>query len=129
MPIQGAAIRRYTGFPPEDGVELGRFVLLPEVPFNGETWFLRRAFTALRLEKGGPGGVRSIISYADPLERALPLVATRVRHPGNHGFAFGLDDDSKRQVLIVNDGGRAYPRVGDRGIKKPLVRKHQGRLN
>lgn len=194
VPMQAAAIPRYTGFALTIGVELGRFVLLPEVAFNGETWFLRRAFKALAQEKGGPQGVRAIISYADPLERrdaagvllkpahagqiymahnalyagrsssqylwlartgqvlsrrtlnkivreeqgqayatrqilaagtpprepleppkawlgrVLPLIATRIRHPGNHVFAFGLDDLARAQVRAANAGGQPYPK-------------------
>lgn len=83
VPMQGAAITRYTGFAPHNGVELGRFVLLPEVGFNGETWFLSRAFKLLKQEKGGPGGVRSIISYADPLERRnAEGILTKPSHAG-----------------------------------------------
>jgi hypothetical protein len=47
-----------------DSVELGRFVLLDEVPSNGETWFLGRAFELLRRE-----GLRGVVSFADPLPR------------------------------------------------------------
>jgi len=195
VPMQSAAIVRYTGLASTAGVELGRFVLLPEVAFNGETWFLRRAFRVLRQEKGGPTGVRTIISYADPLERrneagqltkpahagqiyqahnavfagrsrpqylwmtragqvlsrralakitrqevgqayatrqllaagaparapreapgawverVLPLIATRVRHPGNYVFAFGLDEAAREQVRAVNDHGAPYPKL------------------
>jgi len=195
VPMQGAAITRYTGFAPANGVELGRFVLLPEVAFNGESWFLSRAFKLLRQEKGGPGGVRSVISYADPLERrnlegvltkpahagqiyqasnaifsgrsrsqylwvtrdghvlsrramnkivnhevghayatrqleaagapprellespkqwverVRPLIATRLKHPGNFVFAFGLDGPAREQVRQVNLGGHPYPRL------------------
>lgn len=195
VPMQGAAITRYTGFNPENGVELGRFVLLPEVAFNGESWFLSRAFKLLKQEKGGRNGVRSIISYADPMERrtfegiltkpahagtiyaasnaafggrsrpqylwitpagqvlsrralnkiadqevghayatrqllaagapsrqlledpktwvtrVLPLIATRVRHPGNFVFAFGLDGPACEQVRQINANGLPYPRI------------------
>ena len=40
-------MRRWCSVGPDDGVELGRFVLLDDVEANGETWFLRRAFDAL----------------------------------------------------------------------------------
>lgn len=45
-------------------VELGRFVLLDEVPGNGETWFLARAFALLKRE-----GICGVVSFADPLPR------------------------------------------------------------
>jgi len=47
-----------------DSVELGRFVLLDEVGFNGETWFLARAFELLRAE-----GLRGVVSFSDPMPR------------------------------------------------------------
>lgn len=65
VPMQQASITRYTGLPAADGVELGRFICTPEVAFNGETWFLRRALSILRAEKT----VSAVLSYADPLER------------------------------------------------------------
>lgn len=45
-------------------VDLGRFVLLDDVPANGETWFLARAFELLRRE-----GVVTIVSFSDPSPR------------------------------------------------------------
>lgn len=47
-----------------DSVELGRFVLLDDVPANGETWFLARAFALLRAE-----GYRGVVSFSDPVGR------------------------------------------------------------
>lgn len=64
VPAQQAAIPRWCGTPA--GVELGRFVLLDDVPANGETWFLARAFRALRSELPE---VRAVLSYSDPLPR------------------------------------------------------------
>jgi len=45
-------------------VELGRFVLLDEVPGNGETWFLARAFDILRTH-----GIVGVVSFSDPMPR------------------------------------------------------------
>lgn len=47
-----------------EAVELGRFVLLDEVPANGETWFLSRAMKALKRE-----GVSGVLSFSDPFPR------------------------------------------------------------
>lgn len=66
VPMSSAVIPARIGIPASEGVELGRFVCLPVVAFNGETWFLRRALAALRAEKRE---VRAVLSYADPLER------------------------------------------------------------
>lgn len=64
VPAQAAAIPRWTGTPA--GVELGRFVLLDDVPANGESWFLARAFRALT---SALPEVRAVLSYSDPLPR------------------------------------------------------------
>lgn len=45
-------------------LELARFVLLDEVPANGESWMLGRVF-ALAAE----AGLRGIVSFADPMAR------------------------------------------------------------
>jgi hypothetical protein len=54
-------------FPGEalESVDLGRFVLLDEVPGNGETWFLARCFEGLRREE-----LRGVVSFSDPVPRA-----------------------------------------------------------
>lgn len=50
--------------PVERTVELGRFVLLDEVPGNGETWFLARCFDHLRSQ-----GFAGVLSFSDPVPR------------------------------------------------------------
>ncbi len=47
-----------------EAVELGRFVLLDDVPGNGETWFLARCLQALRRI-----GHCGIVSFSDPMPR------------------------------------------------------------
>ena len=49
-----------------EGIELGRFVLLDEVPFNAESWFLARAERLLRQTHPE---LRAVLSYSDPLPR------------------------------------------------------------
>lgn len=49
---------------PGPNVELGRFVLLDDVPANGETWFLARTFELLRREH-----LEGIVSFSDPVAR------------------------------------------------------------
>lgn len=67
VPMNNRAVPLHTGLAnPLHGVDLGRFVLLDDVPGNGETWFLRRAFGALRREKPS---ILSVVSYADPVAR------------------------------------------------------------
>lgn len=50
--------------PREEAVELGRFVLLDEVPANAESWFLGRCHRALVA-----AGVRGVVSFSDPVPR------------------------------------------------------------
>jgi hypothetical protein len=45
-------------------VELGRFVLVDDVPANGETWFLARCFELLRAS-----GIAGVVSFSDPMAR------------------------------------------------------------
>jgi hypothetical protein len=45
-------------------VELGRFVLLDNVPANGESWFLARCFELLR-----GSGYTGVVSFSDPEAR------------------------------------------------------------
>lgn len=44
--------------------ELGRFVLLDDVPANGESWFLARCFELLRRD-----GYTGVVSFSDPEPR------------------------------------------------------------
>jgi hypothetical protein len=66
---------------PDEGPELGRFVLLDDVPFNGESWALARIFDALRTVRPR---WRAIVSKADPLRIDDPLTG-RVVKPEHWG--------------------------------------------
>lgn len=63
-----------------EAVELGRFVLLDEVPGNGETWFLARCFEQLR------GQVRGVLSTSDPEPRTT--LEGRLVFPGHVGTIY-----------------------------------------
>lgn len=63
VPANAAALSCLPGAP-EESVELGRFVLLDDVPANGESWFLARAFEQLRRE-----GFVGVVSFSDPCGR------------------------------------------------------------
>jgi hypothetical protein len=54
----------FPGLPTDVAAELGRFVLLDDVPGNGETWFLARCFAQLRRD-----GFAGIVSFSDPVAR------------------------------------------------------------
>ena len=65
VPMQGRAIPRWTGLEPNAGVEIGRLVLLDDVPANGESWFVARAN---RLMLDALPDVRGLLTYADPAQ-------------------------------------------------------------
>lgn len=66
VPMQGAALPRWCGVSPAAGAELGRLVLLDEVEFNAESWFVARALRQLR--EDAPQ-LRALVSYSDPVPR------------------------------------------------------------
>lgn len=86
-----------------EAVELGRFVLLDEVPGNGETWFLARAFEQLRGE-----GIRGVVSFSDPTPRTA--ADGRVIFPGHLGTIYQahnarfLGRGDARTVKLLPDG-------------------------
>jgi hypothetical protein len=63
-PCNDAVLTNVFEAPALEGVELGRFVLVDDVPGNGETWFLARCFEQLRCR-----GIRGVVSFSDPIAR------------------------------------------------------------
>jgi len=122
VPMNQSVIPSYSGFAPDAGVELGRFVCAPEVRYNGESWFLARAFAQLRREKPR---VRAVLSFADPLERRDE--GGFVVKPAHWGVIYQASNaiyvgrSSCRTLLIGPNGrvvsGRAVSkiRLGERG--------------
>jgi hypothetical protein len=110
-------------------VELGRLVLLDDVPGNGETWFLARALRLLARE-----GFVGVLSFSDPFPRAA-LDGSRV-FPGHVGTIYQagnatyLGRSGARSLKLLPDGrvlsARAISklRAGERGWRSsaaPLV--------
>jgi hypothetical protein len=87
----------------DQSVELGRFVLLDDVPGNGETWFLARAFELLRREE-----ILGILSLSDPTPRTR--VDGAVVHAGHVGTIYQahnavyLGRARARKLLVLPDG-------------------------
>jgi hypothetical protein len=120
QPAQNAAIPAWCGT--EAGVELGRFVLVDNVPANGETWFLRRAFKLLRQEKPH---LEAVLSYSDPVRRVN--AAGDIVLPGHVGTIYQafngryVGRSRARTLNLTPDGqvlsGRALSkiRLGERG--------------
>jgi len=76
------------------GAELGRLVLTDDVPANGESWFLARAFELLHRE-----GLAAVVSFADPELRTTS--EGDVIAPGHVGTVY--------QALGASFVGRARP--------------------
>ena len=97
----------------KESVELGRFVLLDEVPGNGETWFLARAFDRLRKTP-----VRGVVSFSDPVPRTSVTGDTTFRgHIGTIYQAFNgayLGRGTARTLRILPDGTA----LSDRALQK-----------
>ncbi len=92
------------------GVELGRFVLLDEVPANAETWMLARAFDIVRAELG----VRAVVSYSDPHRRVtLDGSVVMPGHVGTIYQAFNgrhVGRTKPRWIYLAPDGREIPPR-------------------
>lgn len=105
QPMNNAVI---TGLAPglshRDGMELGRFVLLDDVPGNGETWFLARCFDLLRRR----GDVAAVVSFSDPTPRAA--ADGRLVFPGHIGTIYQahnaayLGRSTARTLRLLPDG-------------------------
>lgn len=86
-------------------VELGRLVLLDEVPGNAESWFVARALRALRGELPELGVV---VSYSDPVVR-VGLDGRRVL-PGHVGVVYQAlgavytGRGRRQRVILAPDG-------------------------
>lgn len=112
VPMSQAVIPAYfDGLPPNHGVELGRLVLLDKLAANAETWFLKRAFRALRERVPD---VRGVVSYSDPLPRFNEDgVMVKKGHLGTIYKAFSgrfRGRSKARTLLLTPDGNVANER-------------------
>lgn len=136
VPAQGRAITAHLGVEPSRGVELGRFVLAPEVEGNAESFFGARA---LRLLGDTLPDVEGVLSYSDPLERADAAgVVVKPGHIGTIYQALGanyLGTSAARWLLLARDGSvlseRTVSKVrgeerGDGGAYKMMCRAGLG---
>lgn len=86
-----------------ESVELGRFVLLDDVPANGETWFLGRCFELLRRE-----ALLGVVSFSDPVARRR--ADGSVVFPGHIGTIYQahnglyLGRSTPRSLHLLPDG-------------------------
>jgi hypothetical protein len=96
QPCNNRTITKVFPFDFREGVELGRLVLLDEVPGNGESMFVAECFGALRGE-----GLLGAVSFSDPVRRTT--IDGRVTCPGHVGTIY--------QALNAVYVGRADGRI------------------
>lgn len=107
VPMTNAVITKHLGA--LSGCDLGRFVCRPEVGYNGETWFLARAFRALMAQKS----ITGVVSFADPLERVAGGIVVKPAHWGTiyqASNALYVGRSCARLQLIAPDGSVVPPR-------------------
>ncbi len=89
--------------PKAEAVELGRLVLLDDVPANGESWFIARAFAELRGR-----GYAGVVSFADPVPRTS--LSGEVVFPGHLGTIYQASNavfaglGTARTIRVLPDG-------------------------
>jgi hypothetical protein len=105
-----------------DSVDLGRFVLLDEVPGNGETWMLGQCFRLLRRE-----GLAGVLAFSDPCRRLSRMgVPVFGGHVGTiyqaHNAAY-LGRGTPRTLTLLPDGSilsdrtQQKIRAAERGVR------------
>jgi hypothetical protein len=105
IPVAGAVLTGvFPGLAPyEESLELSRFVLSEQVPSNGETWFLARAFALAAAD-----GIQGVVSFADPVPR-LREDGTQVK-PGHVGLIYAASGaiytgrGTPRTLKLLRDG-------------------------
>lgn len=111
VPCNERVVPKYTALNPRQGAELGRFVCDPSVRYNGETWFLARAWRLLLSELR----LDAFVSYADPCERTTAGgELTKAQHWGTiyqASNALYVGRSSPRWLTIAPDGTVVSPRA------------------
>jgi hypothetical protein len=108
QPGNNASIPAYSTA--EDGAELGRLVLLDDVPGNGESWFLGHCFRWLREKRPTWGAIHS---YSDPVPRTT--VDGFIVKPGHVGTIYQAFNGvyvgrARAENLILDNDGRVINR-------------------
>lgn len=110
VPAQKASIPKWCGISEDKGVVLSRFVLVDDVPANGETWFLARAFEALTV---GRPQAQAVLSYSDPVPRStFDGITVMPGHVGTIYQAFNgsYHGRSKKETQWFGPDGQLFDR-------------------
>lgn len=114
-PMNDRAVTGVFGCQATEALELGRFVLLDEIPGNGETWFLARAFAVLRASGCHGQEIRGVVSFSDPWRRTDQN--GHIVHRGHIGTIYQahngiyLGQTERRTIRLLPDGALLSPRA------------------
>lgn len=109
--------------PVAGSLELARFVLVDDVPANGESWFLARCFEELAAR-----GLQGVVSFSDPVPRST---ASGLVFPGHVGTIYQATNavytgrGSPATKIVLPDGttlaNRAMSKVRKREVGADYV--------
>ena len=123
------SIATWTGFNYTEGAELGRFVLLEEVPGNGESFFLAAAFRAFKTERPE---TKCVLSYSDPVPRTNADGVLVM--PGHRGTIYQATNaifagrGASKQLLLSRDGRAVAQRIFSKIRNGEIGRAYSTRL-
>ncbi len=116
VPCNSRVLTSVFPVPVLEATELGRFVLLDDVPANGETWFIARTFEHLRRD-----GVAGVVMFSDPVPRATS--DGRQVFPGHIGTIYQasnavyLGRGDARTLRLLPDG-RVFSHRAEQKIRQ-----------
>lgn len=127
QPVNNRTVTKHFPIHHKEGIELGRLVLLDEVPANGESYFVARCFEQLRqadvvdAEGQELRGILAVASFSDPMPRRT--LDGQVVMPGHWGCIYqslnacyvGRADG--RKLLLLPDG-RVFNHRTEQKIRK-----------
>lgn len=127
QPVNDRTVTKIFPVHPKEGVELGRLVLLDEVPANGESFFVARCFAELRkktvVDRDGNElrGILGVVSFSDPMPRRT--IDGGIVLPGHVGCIYQALNavykgrgDSRRLHLLPD--GRVFNHRSEQKIRK-----------
>ncbi len=122
QPVHNAVTTSCLPGEPIESMELGRFVLVNEVPGDGESWFIGQCFHELKRE-----GFVGVVSFSDPQPRdtadGLPVFGDHVGgiYAATNGIYIGR---GTARTLHLLPNGQV---LNERGIQKvrKLERNHE----
>lgn len=127
QPVNDRTVTKLFPVHPKEGLELGRLVLLDEVPANGESFFVARCFAELRkkavVDREGKElrGILGVVSFSDPMPRQK--VSGEIVLPGHVGTIYQALNavytgrgDGRRLHLLPD--GRVFNHRSEQKIRK-----------